>query len=133
MQQLTFRTSAEHSQYALERSVDPGDGPSHIVRIYDVHRTFPSNPPVAAGLKIVGGSERGIADDTDGNGNNTYYSVYPVEHGDNFFIRSSLVFQSAEGKLTGMSSEAITGGTGKLAGIHGIPWFRQLRSEDRIQ
>jgi hypothetical protein len=120
MQKVTFKTPAENSKYALQQNVDVGDGQNHIVRIYDVHRAFPTNPPVIAGLKIVEESDRGVADYIDGNGNSTFYSVYTMENGDKFFIRSSLVVQSATGKLSGMSSGVITGGTGKLAGIRGV-------------
>jgi hypothetical protein len=120
MQKVSFKTPAENSKYALQQNVDVGDGLNHIVRIYDVHRAFPTNQPVVAGLKIVEESDRGVADYIDGNGNSTFYSVYTMENGDKFFIRSSLVVQSATGKLTGMSSGVITSGTGKLAGIHGV-------------
>jgi len=120
MQKVTIKSPAENSKYVVQQNVDVGDAPNHIVRIYDVHRTYPTNPPVIAGLRIVEGSDRGVADYTDGNGNSTVYSVLIAENGDKIFIRASLVAQSAAGKLTAMTSGVITGGTGKLAGIHGV-------------
>jgi hypothetical protein len=120
MQKVSIKSPAENSKYILQQNVDVGDASNHIVRIYDVHRTYPTNPPVIAGLKIVEGSDRGVADYTDGNGNSILYSVLTAENGDKVFIRSSLVAQSAAGKLTAMTSGVITGGTGKFAGIHGV-------------
>jgi hypothetical protein len=120
MQKVSIKSPAENSTYVLQQNVDVGDAPNHIVRIYDVHRTYPTNQPVIAGLKIVEGSDRGVADYTDGNGSSTVYSVLTAENGDKVFIRSSLVAQSAAGKLTAMTSGVITGGTGKFAGIHGV-------------
>jgi hypothetical protein len=104
----------------LQQNVDIGDVPNHIGRLVDVHRTFPTNPPVIGGLKVVELSDRGIGDYTDGNGSMTFYSVYVMENGDKFFTRSALVVQNAASKLTGISSGNILGGTGKLAGIQGI-------------
>jgi hypothetical protein len=104
MQKVSIKSPAENSTYVLQQNVDVGDAPNHIVRMYDVHRTYPTNPPVIAGLKIVEGSDRGVADYTDGNGSSTVYSVLTAENGDKVFIRSSLVAQSAAGKLTAMTS-----------------------------
>jgi len=128
MQKVTIKAPAENSKYVLQQNVDVGDAPNHIMRIYDIHRTYPTNPPVIAGLKIVEESDRGVADYTDGNGNSTFYSVWTAENGDKFFTRGSLVTQSAAGKLTATSSGVITGGTGKFAGIHGV--FRGLANFD---
>ena len=120
-QQVSFKVSAENSKYALQQNVDVADVPNHIARLYDVHRTFPNNPPVIGGLKVVEASDQGIADYIDGNGGSTFYSVYVMENGDKFFARSSLTVQRASGgKLTGLSAGHITGGTGKFAAMQGI-------------
>jgi hypothetical protein len=120
LQKVSFKAPAENSKYALQQNVDVGDAANHIVRLYDVRRTYPTNPPVIGGLKVAESADRGIADYNGGNGNSTFYAVYTMENGDKFMVRASLVVQSASGKLTGMSSGVITGGTGKLSGIRGI-------------
>src|SRR5262249_30536163 len=119
-QQVSFKTPAENSKYTQQVNVDVGDVPNHIVRVFDLHRTYPNNPPVINGLKLVEEWDRGIADLTDGNGNATLYAVYMMENGDKFFARTVNVVQTSAGKLTATQVGSITGGTGKFATMQGI-------------
>ena len=51
-QQASFTASAENSKYTQQLNVDVGDVPNHMVRIFDLHRTYPNNAPVINGLKL---------------------------------------------------------------------------------
>src|ERR1700680_1066591 len=119
-QQVSFKTPAENSQYTQQQNIDVGDVPNHIVRVFDIHYTYPNNAPVINGLKLVEGWARGIADYIDGNGPDPLYLVYMMENGDKFFSRTAGVVQSSSsGKLAATQVGTITGGTGKLAAIQG--------------
>jgi hypothetical protein len=101
--------------------IDVGDVPGHQVRVYEIHRTYPTNPPVINGLKLTDVWTRATSDYINGMGTGNNYAVYVVENGDKFFVHSTLVAQSSGGgKLTATVSGVITGGTGKLAGISGV-------------
>jgi hypothetical protein len=119
-QQVSFKAPAENSKYTQQLNVDAGDMPDHIVRIYETHRTYPNNAPVINGLKLVEEWDRGTADFVAGNGGGPQYIVYLMENGDKVFARTTNVVQTNAGKLTATGAGYITGGTGKVAAIHGI-------------
>jgi hypothetical protein len=119
-QRVSYKTSAENAKYAQQLNVEAGDVPNHIVRVFDLRRIHPaSTAPVVNGLKIVEEWVRGTTDIIDGNGSSAVYGVYVMENGDKFFARIAQVNQSKSGKITAVGSGPITGGTGKLAEIHG--------------
>jgi hypothetical protein len=119
-QRVSFKTPPENSKYTQQHVIEVGDTPGHEVRVYEIHRDYPSNAPVVNGLKIAESWTRGVSDYIDGNGSNTSYSVYVLENGDKLFTRVALVAQSlGSGKLTTTAAGPIIGGTGKLAGIQG--------------
>jgi hypothetical protein len=118
--QVSFKTPAENSQYTQQQNIDVGDVPNHIVRVFEIHYTYPNNAPVINGLKLGEGWARGIADYIDGNGPDPLYLVYVMENGDKFFARTDGVVQSGSGKRTATQVGYITGGTGKFATIQGI-------------
>ena len=90
------------------------------MRVFELYRAFPNNPPVINGLKFKESWQQGFADYIDSNGLATGYTVTTMENGDKFFSRGTSVVQNAgDGKLTATGISIITGGTGKLAGIHG--------------
>jgi hypothetical protein len=121
IQHVSYKTSAENTKYTQQHIIDVGDVPGHQVRIFEIHRTYPNNAPVINGMKLVEQWTRAMSDFTDNNGPATNYGIYVLENGDKFFVRSALVSQSTgAGKLSNLTAGAITGGTGKLAGIHGI-------------
>jgi len=119
-QLISYKVTAENSKYTQQHVIDVGDVPGHQVRVYEIYRSYPNNAPVINGLKMKESWTRGVSDYTDGNGTSTIYGVTTMENGDKIFSRGALVAQSGGGgKLTATSVAALTGGTGKLAGIHG--------------
>jgi hypothetical protein len=117
-QQLAFKIPAENAKFTQQLTVDVGDTPNHVVRVFEIRYTFP-NPPVINGLKLVEAWDRGFGDRIDGSGPATIYTVYVMENGDKVFIRNIGVVQNTAGKLTNTVVGNITGGTGKLTGIQG--------------
>jgi hypothetical protein len=72
-------------------------------------------------MKVKEQWTRGVSDYIGNNGTATTYGVYVLENGDKFFTRSTVLAQSVGGgKFTNVTVGYISGGTGKLAGIHGI-------------
>jgi hypothetical protein len=119
-QHVSFKSPAENSKYTEQHVIDIGDIPGHQVRVYEIHRTYPTNPPMINGLKLTDAWTRATSDYINGMGTGNNYGVYIVEGGDKFFVHSTLVAQSSgTGKLTATVSGVITGGTGKLSGISG--------------
>ena len=121
-ERLAFRVSAENTKYTQQHTIDVGDVAGHQVRLFEIHRTYPSNAPVINGMKMVESWTRGISDYTNNNGEGTTFAVYVLENGDKIFTRGSLVaVQSPEAtNLTATTVGPITGGTGKLARINGM-------------
>jgi hypothetical protein len=119
-QQVSYKVSAENSKYTQQLNIDAGDLPNHIVRVYEVRRTFPNDAPIINGLKLVEEWNRGTADLADGNGTGTLVSVYVMENGDKFFDRRAALAQGTPEKFTSTHVGYITGGTGKFAGMQGI-------------
>jgi len=121
-QRLFFKVAAENTKYTQQHTIDVGDVSGHQVRLFEIHRTYPSNAPVINGMKMVESWTRGISDYTNNNGEGTSFGVYVLENGDKIFTRGSLVaVQSPEASnLTATTVGPITGGTGKLARINGM-------------
>ena len=121
-QRLVFKVSAENTKYTQQHTIDVGDVSGHQVRLFEIHRTYPSNAPLINGMKIVESWTRGISDYTSNNGEGTTYGVYMLENGDKFFTRGSLVAVQSAGarNLTATTVGPITGGTGKLSRINGM-------------
>jgi hypothetical protein len=120
-QKVSYKAAAENTKYTQQLTIDVGDVPGHQVRAFEIHRTFPTNAPVINGVKLKEMSTRGIADYTDYNGPSSSYSVYVLENGDKFFVRTTTLGQAnAAGKRSTTSVGTITGGTGKLVGIQGM-------------
>jgi hypothetical protein len=118
-QQVAYRVPAENSKYTQQLTIDVGDVPNHVVRVFEVRYTFPNNAPVVNGLKLVEQWDCGFGDRIDGSGPATIYTVYVMENGDKFFVRNIGVVQNTAGKSTNTVVGNITGGTGKLGGIQG--------------
>ena len=125
MQRVSYKTPAANSKYTEQHVVDVGDVPGHQVRLFVLHRTFPTNAPTINGVKLKETTSRGLSDYIDTNGFNTNYVEYLMENGDKFFVRQTTVSQStmaADGarKNIATGSGVITGGTGKFATIKGV-------------
>lgn len=128
-QRVSFKSLPENTKYPQQNVIEVGDVPNHFVRVYEIHRTFPSNPPMINGVALKEQFTRGISDQIDNNGANTNYGVYVLVNGDKFFTRTTTVAQNnGPGKSSNVSAGYIVGGTGKLAGIKGV-----LRSTGRAE
>jgi len=120
-QHVSYKVTAENSKYTEQHAIDVGDLPGHQVRVFEIHRTFPTNAPVINGLKLTEQWTRSATDYIDNTGSSVTYGVYVLENGDKFFTRGNLVAQSpAPGKLSNWVAGTITGGTGRLIGIQGV-------------
>ena len=120
-QKVTYKASAENTKYTQQLTIDVGDAPGHQVRIYEIHRTFPTVAPVINGIKLKEMWTRGFSDNTDYNGPSYSYATYVLENGDKFFSRINVLGQStSEGKRAITTVGTITGGTGKFVGIQGM-------------
>jgi hypothetical protein len=121
-QQVVFKVDPANSKYTQQYAINVGDVPGHQVRLFEVRRSFPSNPPVINGMRIVESWTRGVSDYIDNNGPAVVYHVYVAENGDKFFVQSSTVATQVPGtsKFTGTTVGPITGGTGNFTGIQGL-------------
>jgi hypothetical protein len=120
-QKLAYKASAENTKYTQQLGIEVGDVPGHQVRVFEIHRTFPTDAPVINGLKLKETWTRGVSDYTDFNGPSTSYITYVFENGDKLFVHSMTLGQAdAAGKRATVAVGKITGGTGKLVGIQGM-------------
>lgn len=120
-QQVSVRIPFANLKFEVSQSVEVGDVPNHIVRVFDLHYTVPGNSaPLINGLKLKDVWQRGTANITDGVGTTSSYFLYLMENGDKFFVRNEAIIQrTATGKLASAGIGHIFGGTGKLASIQG--------------
>jgi hypothetical protein len=120
-QRVSFSTPAENTKYTEKtENLDLGDVPNHVLRVIEIHRTYPNNPPVLNGTKIVESWTRGVGDRIDGTGTNLQYVVFIMEDGDKVFARMEGFAMNESGKIGINIAGRITGGTGKLATIQGF-------------
>jgi hypothetical protein len=120
-QQVSLRIPFANLKFEVSQSVEVGDVPNHIVRVFDLHYTLPGNSaPLIDGIKLKEIWQRGTANITDGVGTTSSYFLYLMENGDKFFVRNEAIIQrTATGKLASAGIGHIFGGTGKLASIQG--------------
>src|SRR5271166_5524134 len=120
-QHVSFNTPAENTKYTEKtQNMDLGDLLNYILRVFEIHRIYPSNAPVLNGTKIVESWTRGTGDRIDGTGTNLQYVVFVMEDGDKVFARMEGFAMSDSGKIAVNIAGRITGGTGKLATIQGF-------------
>jgi hypothetical protein len=115
-----LQSAAKNTKYGRVHDLAVEDLPNHTLRVFEIHRTYPDNPPVINGKKLVEWWARGIADLVDGNGQATEYEVFIMGGGDKFFARATAVIQNSSGKISAFTAGQITGGTGELTGIGGF-------------
>lgn len=120
-QHVSYKNTSENTEVRAT-NVDVGDVPNHIVRVFDVHRTH-QNGPMINGVRLVEEFARGATDVTDNNGASVGYGVFVLENGDRFFSRFTQVNKNSSGKIAATGIGPITGGTGKMADIHGFVQF----------
>jgi hypothetical protein len=116
---VSFKSPAE-DKYTQHQTIEVGDMPNHVLRSFELHRTYSDNEPVINGLRLVEEWDRGIADYVKTNGSGTVYSTYLMENGDKFFARTALLVQTDSERLVVSNVGIVTGGTGKFAGMQGI-------------
>jgi hypothetical protein len=123
-QRLTFKIGPENTKYTQQHTIDVGDVPGHQIRIYEIRREFPKDPPAFDGVRVVEQFSRGSTDYIDLNGPQTNYGVWVLESGDKLFTRGNLISESAVNsdgsvKTTSYAVSQFTGGTGKFRNIRG--------------
>jgi hypothetical protein len=120
-QQVSVRIPFQNLKFEVSQSVEVGDVPNHIVRVFELHYTVPSNnAPLINGIKLKEAWQRGTANITDGVGTTSSYFLYLMENGDKFFVRNEAIIQrSGTAKLASVGAGHIFGGTGKLESIRG--------------
>ena len=65
---ISGKLRAANTKYTQQYVIDVGDVPGHQIRIFEIHRTFPKDPPAFEGVRTVEEWVRGFSDYTDGNG-----------------------------------------------------------------
>lgn len=122
---IAGKSHVANTKYTQQKVIDVGDVPGHQIRIFEIHRTFPKDPPVFAGLRTREEWVRGLSDYTNNNGWADVYYTYVLENGDKVFARAKAVTQAIANpdqskKSTVNVVATITGGTGKVLGIRGV-------------
>jgi hypothetical protein len=119
-QHLAFNTPAENSKYTEKtENLELGDVPDHILRVFEIRRTYPDNAPIINGIKIKESWVRGTGDRTNGIGPIIQYVEFVLENGDKIFARMDGIVESSSGKGTATIAGRITNGTGRFAAIQG--------------
>lgn len=123
-QKISFKNLGENTKYTQQHTIDVGNVPGHQVRIYEIHYTYPKDPPVFEGVRVVASWNRGFSDYVDVNGRHWGYAVYMLENGDKIFAQNdgssqTLVNPDGAKKSTATGVTTLTGGTGKFRGIQG--------------
>jgi hypothetical protein len=118
-QRVSFPTSSENTKYTQQHLIEVGDVSGHHIRIFEIYRTFPKDPPVINGLALKEQWSRGLTDYTSNAGPGTFYAVYVLENGDKFFTQSTIVAHKAGSGLAAVTVGRVTGGTGKFATMRG--------------
>jgi len=120
-QRVSFSTPNENTKYTEKtENIDLGDVPNHILRVFEIQRTYPNSAPMINGMKMVESWTRGVGDRIDATGTNLQYVVFIMDNGDKIFARMEGTAINDSGKITVMIAGRITGGTGKLARIQGL-------------
>ncbi|KDP87470.1 hypothetical protein CF70_001170 [Cupriavidus sp. SK-3] len=120
---ISFQTHNEHTRYTEQHTIDLPDTPGHQIRMFEIHRTFPKDPPVFAGVPAKESMTRGQTDLVGSDGRVLGYVVYVLENGDKIFGKYEGTAQGAAGQLNGrrtmVGNTTLTGGTGKFHTIRG--------------
>jgi hypothetical protein len=120
-QKVSYKVGVEGTKYTQRHVIDVGDGAGHQVTLFEIHRTFGAGAPSINGVRMKESWTRGYGDYLDSNGVSTNYTVFVLESGDRFFVKSHTMGQAnAAGRRSTSSVGQITGGTGKLLNMRGI-------------
>ena len=122
---IHFVNLPDNTAYSQQYRLEAGDVPGHYVRIYEIQRLYPNNPPKFKGVSVTEQWDRGYSDYTDTNGRAWWYSTYFLENGDKIYARTDGTTQTSHSDShtsisTFVGVITITGGTGEFKGIRGL-------------
>lgn len=122
---LAWSAKAENTKFIGHPILEIPDVPGHAIRSFEIRRTYPDNPPIIEGLKVVEEVNRGVNDLIQGNGRAWGYSFWRMENGDLMFLEfqnatQAVVNPDRSRKQTFVGTYVTTGGTGKLRNIKGF-------------
>jgi len=128
---ISYKWSAENTKYTQQHVIDIGDIPGHQIRIYEIHRTWPDNPPAFDNVRVKEEGLRGHSDYIDINGRSAGYYYYVLENGDKIFARfdgtsQTIVKPDGSKKSTFTAVITLTEGTGKFRGIRGMARYTAI-------
>lgn len=121
---ISFQVSAENTKYTQQHALDVGDMPGHQIRIFEIHRIYPKDPPLFAGVPTKESWVRAVTDNLGDDGHVVGYVVYAMQNGDKIYGRYEGTAQGTGEQPSGrrhVSGNTIfTGGTGKFRAIRGV-------------
>jgi len=74
-QKVSYKVPAENTKYTQQLTIPVGDVPGHEIRISEIHRTFPTNPPMINGTRLKEIWSRNSTDWIDLNGPTNSYNT----------------------------------------------------------
>ena len=121
---ISGKALAANTKYTQQHTIDVGDVPGHQIRIFEIHRTFPTDPPVYSGVHGVEEWARGYTDYTNGNGLATGYGLLLLENGDKIFSKwqnttHTVVNADGSRRASFVGVTTLAGGTGRFQTIRG--------------
>ena len=116
---------AKNSKYTEQHIFNIDDTPGHIIRVFELVRTYPDDKPNCEGLKRTQTLSHSSVDYVNGNGTLHGYATTTYENGDKIFAEINGISQtvvnpdgSKKGSFSGITR--FTGGTGKYQRVHGL-------------
>ena len=121
---LAYDLGASAVRHVKQYRVDVGDVPKHVLRLYDLRRTFARNPPTFEGVRAVECLERGVSDLVDDSGTESGYVIFVLEDGNRIVGRysgsaSSRRWPDGSRHYDLRGTIELTGGTGRFERIRG--------------
>jgi len=128
---LSWSARPENTKFTVQHQLEIPDMPRHAVRLVEIRRTYPENPPMVEGLKVVEEIVHGVSDYIAGNGRGWGYSLWRYENGDTSFgqwqnATQTVVKPDGSRSTTFVGTYIQTGGTGKLRGLKGLGRYSGL-------
>jgi len=122
---ISWSSRPENTKFTVNHPLEIPDAPRHILRLLEIRRTFPENPPVVNGLKLVEDVAWGVYDTIAGNGRGSGYFSWRLENGDQVLgdwqdTVQTVFNPDGSRKATFVGIAHWTGGTGAVRGIKGL-------------
>jgi hypothetical protein len=123
-QSISYDVAAAETKYSANYRVTVGDVPEHLLRVFELRRTFARRPPIFQGVTAKEMWERGSADTIDQNGSESSYVTYLLEDGSKVFGRytgiiTSFRWPDGSRHFDVLGVIALNGGTGSFACLRG--------------